>query len=201
MNELEFKIPLVSFFNEMGTAVLNFEFPFDFNRRRCDLLVATKKDIIGIEIKSDIDNLDRLEDQLASYYKCFNLVYIACGNKHYNEIKKIKGRFGIIFISKDGLHIKRKAKHKKNLSILPILDMCDKPSLEKLSMLKSSNKNDLISLIISKYSNERIYSIHHSSIYEKVSRIYDAFLAEKGDVITAEDITLLSLKNMNLGPI
>ncbi|MCG1032943.1 sce7726 family protein [Bacillus amyloliquefaciens] len=200
MNELDFKIPLTTYFGENKLAALNFEFPFDFNRRRCDLLVATCNSIIGIEIKSDLDNLDRLVDQLSSYYKCFNEVYVACGKKHYPQISKMKGRFGIIFISEGTLQIKRKAKITKTLSLMPILDMCDKALLEKYSNLRAQNKTELIMKIINNCNKNDIYKIYYSSIYEKTSRVYDIFISEKGDVITSEDITLLSLKSMNLGP-
>lgn len=199
MNELDFKIPLTTYFGEDNSAVLNFEFPFDFNRRRCDLLVSTRDSIIGVEIKSDLDNLDRLEDQLSSYYKCFNQVYVACGKKHYQQVRKMKGRFGIIFISDGILKIKRKAKKAKTLALLPILDMCDKISLEKRTNLKAKNKTDLIMAIVNNYDKDEVYKIYYLSMYEKVSRVYNIFLSEKGDVITSEDITLLSLKSMNLG--
>ncbi|ATV44550.1 sce7726 family protein [Pectobacterium brasiliense] len=201
MNEIDFKIPLTKYFMGDENVALNFEFPFDYNKRRCDLLVSTDAEIIGIEIKSDIDNLSRLEEQLRSYYSCFNKVYVACGEKHYKEIRQIKGNFGIIYITKDALSIKRKAKVKKELNIIAILDMCDKASLEKITNIKSSNKSELIMMIVSKYTKNEIYAIHHQAIHEKVSKIYSTFMAEKGDVITREDITLLSLKSMNLGPI
>lgn len=201
MNELDFKIPLTEYFMGRKDIALNFEFPFDFNRRRCDLLISSYEELIGIEIKSDMDNLYRLEEQLKSYYTCFNKVYVACGKRHYKEISQIKGNFGIIFLTKDSLAIKRKAKIKKELNVISILDMCDKISLEKITNLKSSSKSDLIMSIISKYKKNEIYDIHRKAIYEKVSRIYNTFIAEKGEVITREDITLLSLKTMHLGTI
>ncbi|HDS1238609.1 sce7726 family protein [Pluralibacter gergoviae] len=201
MNEIDFKIPLTKYFMEDKNVALNFEFPFDYNKRRCDLLVSSNEELIGIEIKSDIDNLSRLEEQLKSYYYCFNRVYVACGKKHYKEISQIKGNFGIIYITKDALSIKRKAKAKKELNIIAILDMCDKVSLEKITNLKSANKSELIMKIVSKYKKNEIYAIHHQAIHEKVSKIYSTFMSEKGDVITREDITLLSLKSMNLGSI
>lgn len=201
MNELDFKIPLTNYFMQDSSIALNFEFPFDFNRRRCDLLVASPCEIIGVEIKSDLDNLDKLEEQLESYYKCFNKVYVACGQKHYNTISKLKGDFGIIYITRDNLEVKRKAKVRKRLSIFTILDMCDKALLEKWTGIKSTNKSDLIFLIEMKLSKSQIYTAHRNAIYEKVSRIFSAFISERGAVITHEDITLLSLKSMNLGSI
>ncbi|EAA8812187.1 sce7726 family protein [Salmonella enterica subsp. enterica serovar Agama] len=201
MNEIDFKIPLTKYFMGDENVVLNFEFPFDHNKRRCDLLISTGEEIIGVEIKSDIDNLSRLEDQLRSYYSCFNRVYVACGKKHYKAISKIKGNFGIIYITKNSLSIKRKAKAKKELNIIAILDMCDKTSLEKITNIKSSNKYDLIMSIVRKYTKNEIYAIHRQAIHEKVAKIYSTFMSEKGDVITREDITLLSLKSMNLGSI
>ncbi|WP_343464897.1 sce7726 family protein [Pantoea sp.] len=201
MNELDFKIPLTNYFMNDPSVALNFEFPFDYNRRRCDLLVVSSNEIIGIEIKSDIDNLDKLEEQLDSYYKCFNKVYVACGQKHYASIKKLDGDFGIIYITRDELEIKRKPKVKKKLSIFPILDMCDKALLEKWTGIKSSNKSDLIIQIDKKLSKAQIYAAHRNAIFEKVSRIFEAFISERGAVITREDITLLSLKSMDLGSI
>lgn len=201
MNEIDFKIPLTKFFMADRSVALNFEFPFDFNRRRCDMLIAPQDEIIGIEIKSDIDNLYRLEEQLKSYYTCFNKVYVACGKRHYKEISKIKGGFGIIYITENTLIIKRKAKERKELNIISILDMCDKSYLEKCTGIKSSTKHELIMDIISTYNKNKIYSIYHKAIYDKVSRIYDIFMSEKGEVITREDITLLSLKSMNFGSI
>ena len=79
--------------------------------------------------------------------------------------------------------------------------MCDKISLEKITNLRSSSKSDLIMSIISKYKKNEIYDIHRRAIYEKVSKIYNTFISEKGEVITREDITLLSLKTMHLGTI
>ncbi|HBZ14945.1 MAG TPA: hypothetical protein DEO73_04200 [Pantoea sp.] len=201
MNELDFKIPLTNYFISDPSVALNFEFPFDYNRRRCDLLVVSRDEIIGVEIKSDIDNLDKLEEQLESYYKCFNKVYVACGQKHYKSIKRLNGDFGIIYITREEVVIKRKPKTKKKLSVFPILDMCDKALLEKWSGIKSSNKSELILEIEKKLSKVQIYAAHRNAIYEKVSRIFEAFMSERGAVITHEDITLLSLKSMNLGSI
>lgn len=198
MNELDFKIKLSEFFLKNWHGIFNFEFPFEYNRRRCDILYLTTQGTIGIEIKSDIDNLSNLDKQLTSYDFSFNYVYVACGDRFVSEIKKKKGRFGIIHVSDNDVNIIRKAKIRKRLNIDYILDMCDKALLEYISGIKSQNKGVLINKIKSSFNADTIASIHLEALKQKIEPIYNAFERERGKNISQDDIILLSLKSTKL---
>ncbi|EFD5109224.1 sce7726 family protein [Escherichia coli] len=198
MDELSFKLKIANYFNETPDKIINFEYPFDYNKRRCDVLIVENDSVTAIEIKSNIDKLTNLKEQLFSYYQAFNTVYVACGDKHINEIKRIKGRFGIIYINNNEIKIVRKAKLKKTLNTRMILDMLDKTSLEKVIGIKMPTKQELIELILITYSQTEIQKIYYKTLKNKLSPIHKIFLKEKGKHITQEDIALLTLKSTRL---
>lgn len=198
MDELNFKIEIMNFFGGESQRILNFEFPFDYNKRRCDVLILDNEGTTGIEIKSNIDKLTNLREQLYSYYQAFNTVYVACGEKHINEIKSIKGRFGIIFVDKSNTRIVRKPRYRKLLNNHMILDMLDKSILTKETGIKLLNKQELIAEIITRFTPSQIQAICYKVLRDKLSPIYNIFLKEKGAHITREDIALLTLKTTKL---
>ncbi|WP_448310236.1 sce7726 family protein [Pantoea sp. PGP6] len=198
MDELSFKIEIMNFFGGTPQRIINFEFPFDYNKRRCDVLILDDEGTTAIEIKSNIDKLTNLKEQLFSYNQAFNTIYVACGEKHINEIKSIKGRFGIIFVDKINTRIVRKPRYRKLLNSHMILDMLDKSILEKETGIKLLSKQELIDDIIKRLSPLEIQSIYYKVLRNKISPIYNIFLKEKGALITREDIALLTLKTTKL---
>lgn len=198
MDELDFKIKIMGFFGNTSDKIINFEYPFDYNKRRCDVLIVGNDGTTAIEIKSNLDKLTNLKEQLFSYYQAFNTVYVACGEKHISEIKSIKGRFGIIYIDNNEIKIIRKPRFRKILNSRMILDMLDKTVLEKETNIKLLSKQQLIDEILLVYSPSEIQKIYYTVLKNKISPIYDLFLKEKGEHITREDIALLTLKSTKL---
>jgi len=82
--------------------------------RRADYMAFGKKEICVVEIKSEVDTIERLQEQINQYIKYANLVYIAI---HKNKIASIDSLdipdfVGIIKIDKK-LSIVKKAKKQK----------------------------------------------------------------------------------------
>lgn len=198
MNELDMKIKITTFFLDKEDGLVNFEYPFHYNTRRCDVLFMNDNETIGVEIKSDIDKLTNLKKQLESYYYAFNTVYVACGLKHIKEVKSFKGNFGIILVSDNETKIVRMPRSKKNLEKKIILDMLDKKLLEEEVCVKGKTKELLIQYILKNKSQQEIQSLYIKVLKEKIKPIYELFLKERGNIITAEDIALLSLKSKKL---
>lgn len=73
--------------------------------------------IIAFEIKSDLDKLDRLENQLKNYFQFVDLLYVFCAEKFVEPIKEL---------------INKKSKNKKN-----ILFQYDKIGIISLTTLKA----------------------------------------------------------------
>ena len=54
----------------------------------CDVMAVTDK-LSGYEIKSDVDNLERLRKQIASYDLFFDRCYIVCGRVHEARLEEL----------------------------------------------------------------------------------------------------------------
>lgn len=85
LSETEIKSQLLQFWRERGiisrSTVIASEYTLGTNGRRIDIAFATET-LVGVEIKSDSDSLDRLADQISVYEHCFDRVIVACGSRH-----------------------------------------------------------------------------------------------------------------------
>ena len=76
----------------------------------CDLMLITQDSLVGFEIKSDLDNYQRLSSQIASYRRFFTYNYIVVGKSHKESIKaKVPSEWGIIVIDADSVAVIREA--------------------------------------------------------------------------------------------
>lgn len=95
--------------------------------RRADLVVANGK-LAAFEIKSTLDSLERLQGQLESYTRHFELVTVVCADKHVAGVRaQVAPHVGIWRVSTNGeFHILRKARARSVteksawLSFLPV---------------------------------------------------------------------------------
>ncbi|WP_235200315.1 sce7726 family protein [Pseudomonas monteilii] len=69
--------------HSLNTATVLPEFRVGRNKADCVILNGTST---CYEIKSDFDNLDRLPEQLASYKKLFDKVYVVVGKSHLSKV-------------------------------------------------------------------------------------------------------------------
>lgn len=77
--------------------------------------------LVGCEIKSEQDTLQRLPSQVDVYNKIFDFLYIITNDKHLKNLKKIIPEFwGILVISKRGDQYLIKSKRKPTLN--PLVD-------------------------------------------------------------------------------
>ncbi|MBR4859197.1 MAG: sce7726 family protein [Clostridia bacterium] len=90
----------------------------------CDVMVVSDC-LTGYEIKSDLDNYSRLDEQIIQYNKFFDYNYIVVSQKHLHSAEsKVPDSWGIICILDDKVNVIRKAKsnfrvsRRRQLSIL-----------------------------------------------------------------------------------
>lgn len=116
-NELDIKIEVYKFlYNKNPKSIIIPE--LTFNNRRVDFISFddNKINTTMIEIKSSLDNFDRLHGQLETYSKIGNLIYLAIDINKYNELLKkqiiLDNHIGIIIFDnskKQKLKIIKKA--------------------------------------------------------------------------------------------
>ena len=81
----------------------------------CDLMLVADR-LIGFEIKSDEDNYERLQGQIASYNKFFDKNYIVVGKSHVNSIQeKVPADWGVFCIEQTNIKLVREAKKNKQV--------------------------------------------------------------------------------------
>ncbi len=102
------------------TTVLT-ELPID--KSKADFILINGKAIV-FEIKTELDNFERLDQQIANYYKAFNHVVVVTSESHYKEVEeKLEGTpVGIyILTNKNRLSIRKKPRENNNSLDLNII--------------------------------------------------------------------------------
>lgn len=105
-------------------------FEIKVNNSRVDFL-KVNGDTVSYEIKSGIDNLNKLSKQIGDYEKVFEYNYIVIDEKHYKSAKKIVPEHYGIFI------------HKRN-KLIEDKKAAINESLDSLIQLKLFTKKELI---------------------------------------------------------
>lgn len=88
---------------------------FSISERRADYMAFSKTETYLVEIKSEVDTLDRLEEQLKAYQKIGNYIYVAF---HENKALKMKNieipdNVGLFIVTNNKLKLIKKAKKNK----------------------------------------------------------------------------------------
>ena len=77
-------------------AIIGHEVLYSQNQRRADLVVIKQDLMYALEIKSDIDTINRLNDQIKDYLSTFDFVSVITTSKHIKEIRsKLNKKVGI----------------------------------------------------------------------------------------------------------
>lgn len=121
------------------TVVLN-EIPID--KSKADFVLINGKAIL-YEIKSEVDNLGRLNSQINSYYKAFGTIYVVTHEKNEKKIIRVikNNNVGVIVLNdKDQLSERRQA-------------MTDNSYLNNESILKILRKNEYENIVENYYGH------------------------------------------------
>ncbi|AZE38122.1 hypothetical protein C4K06_5113 [Pseudomonas chlororaphis subsp. aureofaciens] len=183
-----------------STDVIFFEYPFHFGRRRADIICVEDGMIVGYEIKSAFDRIDRLEDQLESYTQLFDFVYVICDSKHISAVRKITpARIGIYECTLRGVKRIRKASQIKNFDSITTLDAIPMDSLRKQFKTSGKSKLEICHKISNTQKRSDIKNSFRKYIIHKYSDQTSHFKSEFSDVITLDDVYALSLAPNKLG--
>ncbi len=118
--------------HSLNTASMHTE--FRVGESKADVLILNGTSHI-YEIKTELDSLDRLDNQLSDYAKFAEYVSVVTAEKHFNKIvQKIPSEIGIIILTKKGaLSTYRKAiSGKKSLSNELVFDSLQKAEYSKI---------------------------------------------------------------------
>lgn len=109
---------------------------------KADFIMINGRGVV-YEIKTDLDNLFRLENQIKDYYKVFSYVYVVVGNKQLSHVKEFlkDQEVGIYELTSSGKLICRKKAfyNKENLSYEAMFQVLRKAEFESI-LLKHFHK-------------------------------------------------------------
>ncbi|MPQ76821.1 sce7726 family protein [Hydrogenovibrio sp. JE_KL2] len=180
--ESTIKLHLIEWLEENGylnDAVVINELPVaDRSRtsfaRRIDIAVANGK-LLGFEIKSEYDSLDRLEGQLKLYHKRFDKVFVVCAPKFTSKVLEIASpSTSVIEFENDGQKLRFKVAQKGKITL-------KKSANDLLSFV---NQKEILSKLKQKKVNVK-NSLSRSELYELCS-----------NVLSIKDIRTLSIETL-----
>lgn len=155
--------------NDSNTRIIN-ELGIDFGASRVDVAVVNGI-MHGYEIKSDLDNLDRLPRQMEYYNKMFERMTIVTSKKHLNEILALVPKWwGIQVVSScnNKLIVKRKGRYKKQNDKELLLKLLWKKDLEgfvDVLQLPKKFKNKKKNQLLKKFLEEADIEIVRKHVY------------------------------------
>ena len=153
----------------------------------CDLMLVTDR-LCGFEIKSDSDNFERIERQVAAYEQFFDENTLVVGGKYLHTAQeKVPESWGILCIERHGvLKVRAAAKNKKvsvqkQLSVLWRMELKNLLAENNLPAFTYKTKEFIIDRIAESVSAERLAG---QIVHELLTRDYSLY--------DAKDLTIRS---------
>lgn len=148
----------------------------------CDIMTVTDC-LTGYEIKSDLDNYQRLTSQVKAYDKFFDENYIVVGANHRNSVaEKVPEKWGILVVEESGITVVRDAQknemlspYRNQLNILWKLELKNILTKYNLPSCTYKSKNFIVDKIFEAVDKEEIKK---SVVYELMHRDYSLFDAK-----------------------
>lgn len=123
---------------------------------RIDVAVVNGR-MLGIEIKSDADTLDRLPSQSAVYNAVFDFVTIVCGARHSSKVYGIVPEWWAIVEAQQTMH---------SVELKAVRGGCENPCADSIQIARLLWRNELLSVL----ARHGLSTGHHSKSREQLVR-------------------------------
>ncbi len=135
-------------------------------KSKADFILVNGKAIV-YEIKTDLDNFDRLDRQINDYYKAFSRVTVVTSEKNENEVKERLQHSPVgvyVLTSRGQLSLKKEAEENKE-------------SLSKTVMFNVLRKNEYEKVLIESYGV--LPNVSQFEYYRKCQELFEALPDEE----------------------
>lgn len=168
---------LIERHNIYNTAALS-ELPIA--ESKADFVMINGRGVV-YEIKTDLDNLSRLENQIKDYYQVFSYVYIVASNKHLGKIKEMfqNTKVGIYELTNAGKIIQRKSA------------LCNRDKLSHEVMFRLLRKHEFEDILLKHY--KMLPTVNNFLYYRQCLE-----WAKKINILTFQKDVMNCLKNRTL---
>lgn len=179
--------------------VTMFEIPL--GKSRADMLSINGESII-YEIKTEIDTLDRLSEQIKNYHNYAEKVYVICNQSSYKKILNlVSNSTGIILYSRENselkFHYRRAAEKSKEFNQKLQLNLISLAFLKKSVKIKQKNKLSYIEYLMSNTSINQTNKLFKDYLKDKYLN-QCKFILENHELIN--DIDIQTFFKLNVSP-
>lgn len=152
---------------------------------KADFIMINGRGIV-YEIKTDLDNLLRLENQIKDYYKVFSYVYVVVGKKQLKKVGEFlqEQRVGIYELIENGNLIRRKKAY------------CNRDGLSYEAMFQLLRKSEFESILLKNYN--KLPAVNNFQYYRECLKWLKGIniISLQKDVMQClKERTLLMVKN------
>lgn len=161
--------------------------------RRADVLVVSDYSH-AYEIKSDVDRLDRLPEQIRDYRQTFDFLTVVTTQLHARKVKKMLGmNDGLIVMSDEGANVVIEAKKNKKIARKNMIFMCSKPVLAKALSVSAEvmSLGEMRKLAERKLSVAELRHVMFRELKRRFKKKYEEFLKEASIPYRESDLVLL----------
>ncbi|NBU69969.1 MAG: hypothetical protein EBS53_00745 [Bacteroidetes bacterium] len=177
--------------------IISHEMPFESGSRRADIAVIQKHQMTAYEIKGPQDNLNRLDDQLNSYFRTFDFTYLVITPLYLaSVVSKFPSKLGIIVINLDtrSLKIIRPAKRIKRLNKDSLSSLIGRKDILSIDFFKHRQQLSKLSLsqlreiLVKQVNLQTIQTKALESYLDKYRNPFISFTRERGTRTTLDDL-------------
>ena len=170
------------------------EFRYGINQLITDLVLLTPRNTVSIEIKTEQDDLRRIETQISESRKHFNLTIVFAALKHKDELLSILPLdVGITIFNCGRCQIIRSPKRNTPI-ISEIVASIPAVFLRNYFKINSHFDSDKVRLTVLENHSSRINECFSNYLKHKFAKNYMQFLCDRGEQTHVEDISTLTMK-------
>lgn len=177
-----------------GSSVLANELIFLEGKRKADIVEINREYLHVFEIKSDIDNLVKLESQITDYRKIFDYITIVTTEKNIKNVTRIcPKKVGIIMVNNNHLEeIRKPLKYisKNKIALSSIMDREDLRIYLGSTINRTSESRKKLSKT---FSVDTLEVITREILLRKHSKPFEIFIKYRSGMTLSDDLEHLSL--------
>ncbi len=200
-DEKKIKALLIDYLIEKGEGhIICSEAPFLGGKRWADILEIKENALAAYEIKSDLDSLIKLKEQLADYADTFNEIYVILSKKFAGQHKDLPKNIGYFWVDpdKEKIILKRKSKKKTRLSKKNLSCFLWKQDMP-VNLRRHNESIDLTRDRIIKSSTAKfIHNLALTALKRRYADRFKLFLKEKSDRTHFSEINVLTKKETDI---
>lgn len=182
--------------------IIGHEVMYGSNERFADLVILHKGYTYAVEIKSNSDSLNRINDQLDAYQKIFNYVIVVCGQKYKQQLSGcLPDGVGLFEVANDKSvrRIKRPRRITSKLNKQEmLLSIRTSYLVQKADFPIAHKSSSEIRAVYAKKRTSFVHKILYSYWETRLIPAFSTFMANRGDQTLPTDLANFSSLKIQL---